>query len=362
MASDAASPDGILGQWRAAGSGRALPCLLHVNGDGEVTLSLDGKTLAVAPLSLLAVSDRVGSIARHIGFPDGSDFETADNDAIDALLRRHRGPRAGAIHRLEGFRPRLLVFVVLVIALGFGLYRFAVPLLVEVAVAATPAVVPRFLSQSVLASLDGTLLEESGLDPSRRDALTASFKTIAALTPRGSEARGQPRPETYTLNFRKGGTIGPNAFALPDGTIVLTDELVELAGDDEIVLGVLAHEIGHVDHEHSLRQLYRAAGVTGLIMLIGGDIGSGTEDLLIQGSALLALSYSREAENQADHFSVDLMHKAGKDPAAIARFFELLRDKFGDNGENDFLSTHPATPERIAETRRYAEEIRTRKP
>jgi predicted Zn-dependent protease len=92
-------------------------------------------------------------------------------------------------------------------------------------------------------------------------------------------------------------------------------------------------------------------------MLIGGDIGSGTEDILIQGSALLTLSHSRGAEHEADHFSVDLMHRAGHDPAAIARFFELIRDRFGDTGESDFLSTHPATPERIAETRRYAEEV-----
>jgi predicted Zn-dependent protease len=106
-----------------------------------------------------------------------------------------------------------------------------------------------------------------------------------------------------------------------------------------------------------LRQLYRAAGATALIMLIGGDIGSGTEDLLVQGTALLSLSHSRLAEAEADRYSVELMHEAGHDPAAIARFFELLRDRLGDTGENDFLSTHPATPERITETRRYAAEI-----
>ncbi|WP_425291591.1 hypothetical protein [Aminobacter anthyllidis] len=51
------------------------------------------------------------------------------------------------------------------------------------------------------------------------------------------------------------------------------------------------------------------------------------------------------------------MHKAGRDPAAIARFFQLLRDKLGDSGEPDFLPTHPATPERVDETLRYAREV-----
>jgi len=133
---------------------------------------------------------------------------------------------------------------------------------------------------------------------------------------------------------------------------------VDMAGgDDELILGVLAHEIGHVDREHSLRQLYRAAGVTTLILLIGGDIGAGAQDVLVQGTAVLALSYSRSAEREADRYSVELMHKAGRDPAAIARFFEILRDRLGDKGGNDMLSTHPATPERIEETRRYAEEL-----
>ncbi len=90
-------------------------------------------------------------------------------------------------------------------------------------------------------------------------------------------------------------------------------------------------------------------------MLIGGDIGSGTEDILVQGATLLSLSHSRSAETEADRASVELMLKAGRDPKAIAHFFELLRDKLGDKDERDFLSTHPATPERIAETLRYAE-------
>jgi predicted Zn-dependent protease len=138
---------------------------------------------------------------------------------------------------------------------------------------------------------------------------------------------------------------------------VLTDELVELANDEEAILGVLAHEIGHVEHQHSLRQLYRAAGVTGLVFLIGGDIGSGMEDILVQGAALASLSYSRAAETDADRYSVELMHAAGYDPMAIVRFLELLRDRLHDTSEGDFFSTHPATPSRIDETRRYAEEL-----
>lgn len=321
-----------------------------MTADNTVTIvDAAGVELASARIENVLISDRIGSIPRHVTFTDGSDFETQDNDAVDALVlgKGHHG----FIHELERFRPRLLALVGLTVLLLAGIYRYAVPMLVEVAVAVTPPAVTTLMSQSALATLDKTLLSPSKLAPERQEALRAGY---ADLVRRAASANDH----AYSLDFRDAGSIGPNAFALPDGTVIVTDQLVELAGkDDELILGVLGHEIGHVAHEHSLRQLYRAAGVTALIMLIGGDIGSGTEDILIQGSALMSLSYSREAEADADRFSVKLMHKAGRDPAAIARFFELLRDTLGDEANDSFLSSHPATPQRIEETMRYAREI-----
>lgn len=360
LASDpsSASRPSVSGRWRPPGAARATPASLAIDPHGVVSVreDLTGRELVSTTVQAMTVSSRVGSIPRHVDFPDESSFETSDNDGIDRLLRTFsRGH--GLVHELERFRPRLVVFVALVMALGFGIYRFAVPALVEVAIAATPPVVPRLMSQSVLLSLDQTVFDKTTASEERRRAISEGFAALAALTPRGATPADPDRPEAYTLNFRKGGAIGPNAFALPDGTIIITDELLELVPDDEVVLAVLGHEIGHVDHEHSLRQLYRAAGIATLIMMIGGDIGSGAEDVLVQGTALLSLSHSRDAEAQADRFSVEIMHKAGRDPAALARLFELLRDKLGDKGTQDFFSTHPATPERIDEVRRYAAEV-----
>ncbi len=340
----------IVGIWHPARSSRAVASSLHFAEGIVQARDADGKPLAATPLAALEVSDRVGSIVRRISFADGSVFETPDNDGIDAALRALRR-RVSRIHELERFRPRLLIFVMLVIGLSFAVYRYAVPLLVEGAIAATPPVVPQLLSKSAMISLDTTLLAPSKLPAQRRDAIATAFAQLASRAPGGAEK--------YNLNFRFGGPVGPNAFALPDGTVVLTDELVEMAAaDTDAVLGVLAHEIGHVEFEHSLRQIYRAAGIAGLIMLIGGDLGSGFEDVVVQGAALLSLSFSRTQEAQADRYSVELMHADGRDPFAIVRFFELLRDKLDDKGHADtFLSTHPATAERIEETRRYAEDL-----
>lgn len=349
MASEPDSPGIVRGRWHPPSSSRGIPAAMRIDADGVVSVT-DAQTrlLGEATLVSVEVSSRVGSIPRRVTFGNGAAFETDDNDGVDRALAPQGG--AGLIHDLERFRPRLAIFVILVIALAAGIYRYAVPLLVEVAVAVTPPVVPRLLSQSALISLDQAVLSESTLDAPTRAALSEGFAGLAAETPRGADG--------YKLNFRDGGSIGPNAFALPDGNLVLTDQLVTMMKDDrEAVFGVLAHEIGHVEREHSLRQLYRAAGVTGLVLLIGGDIGNGAEDILVQGAALMSLSYSRRQEAEADRYSVELMHKAGRDPAALARFFEALRDQFHDTAETDFLSTHPATPQRIEETRRYAEEL-----
>lgn len=317
---------------------------------------IDGgeETLAAGELGSIDISDRIGRVPRRLTFADGSLFETVDNDAIDAWLNSQSTRRTGWIHELERFHPRLIAFAAVVILLVVGVYRYALPALVEVAVAVTPPVVPELMSASTMKTLDTTVFSPSRLTAGEIERIREGFLRIAAKSGRG--------PSGYNLNFRKGGPIGPNAFALPDGTLVITDELIRLAdGDRDMVTGVLAHEIGHVEYEHSLRQLYRVAGMTGLIMLIAGDVGSGVEEVLTDGTALLALSYSREAESQADRHSVELMARAGLDPAAIGRFFALLERKFGDHDETSMLSTHPGTPERRKAIDDYAATFRNSK-
>lgn len=353
MASDAETF--IRGDWHPRDSSRSVPARL-VQREGEIVAIADNDLtrLSVSSFATLDISDRVGSIPRRIQFPDGSLFETTDNDAVDRLLRANGRRNVGFIHGLEGFRPRLIAFVVGVFLLSGLVYRFALPLLVEVAVAVTPPVVPDLMSAGTMETMDRTILDKSALDDAKKRAISDGFARIAEKSARGASA--------YTLNFRKGGAIGPNAFALPDGTLIITDELVELAGNDtEMLIGVLAHEIGHVELEHSLRQIYRAAGMAGLIMLIAGDIGDSVEDLLVQGGGLLALSYSRSAEAAADRYSVELMDKAGYDQTAIARFFDIIEKKLGDTSETSILSSHPGTPERRKAILAYEAELRRKK-
>jgi Zn-dependent protease with chaperone function len=323
---------------------------LVAKGATLAVLAEDGALLTSGFISNTIVSDRIGNILRRLTLANGSVFETSDNDAVDALVVVARGRRAGWIHHAEKFHPRLIIFAILAILFIVGIYRFALPALVELAVAVTPPVVPALMAKGTLQTLDATTFDATTLPSDEQLKLREGFERLTARS--GLEAG------KFRLEFRQGGLIGPNAFALPDGTVVITDELVKFSdGDTELLLGVLAHEIGHVELEHSLRQLYRSVGAAGLIMLIGGDIGSGTEDILVQGGGLLALSYSRAQETDADRHSVRLMLKAGYDPEAIGRFFTLLESKLHDDSGTSILATHPGTPERRRAVHEYAQKL-----
>lgn len=333
------------GTWHPPRSSEAIKAEIWVQGDSMIVRRVGGvagePALALGFLSTIEVSSRVGNVPRRIAFSNGSLFETPDNDGIDRLLLERGSNRASAlVHGLERFHPRLIALVVAAFLLAAVVYRFALPALVEVAVWVTPDVVPQAMSAGTLKSLDATMLKPSQLPEEKRRAIEAGFSELAKNADRGQSG--------YSLNFREGGVIGPNAFALPSGTIILTDELVDVAGSDtDMVLAVLAHEIGHVDRKHSLRQIYRAAGTAGLVMLIAGDVGSAMQDVLTNGAALLSLSYSREAESEADHYSVNLMTKAGRDPLALARFFTALQEKLKVGAEEtSMFDTHPGMPDR----------------
>src|SRR6185436_5206099 len=126
------------------------------------------------------------------------------------------------------------------------------------------------------------------------------------------------------LLFRDAPRIGANAFALPGGTIVLTDGLVAAAQSDDEILGVLAHEVGHVEGRHSLQQIYRAAGLAVMALLIAGDSSEIVDNVVSQASALTLLSYSRGFEADADQRSVALMQAAGRDPGAFLDLIDRL--------------------------------------
>ncbi len=171
-------------------------------------------------------------------------------------------------------------------------------------------------------------------------------------------------PETgysFELHLAEDPTL--NAFAIPGGNVVLHSGLVLGAESSEEVLGVLAHEIAHVTQRHSLRQLVDTVGVLVLVQMLFGDLSGFAAVLADGGVRLLTLEFSRDHELEADAVGLDYLLAAGVDPRGMISFFEKLMAEHerrkggaGVGVELDFLSTHPATADRIEKlSRRLAE-------
>ena len=237
-----------------------------------------------------------------------------------------------------GWRGILLLSVLFLLALA-GL-RLAIAPAGDLLARLMPDTLVERASGLVLAQLDMTLLEDSRLPDETRQRLTGEFERLLLLAP---SAFADTR-----LHFRHAPSIGPNAFALPGHDIVLLDELVTFANDEDVVLAVLAHEFGHVAEQHALRQIMRSAVVAiGIGMIVGAD-ESVIEEIVGFGGNLVLSGQSRAFELEADLVSADWMEMLGRDAEALPRFFRRLQQECGglcDGG--GLLATHPSFRDRI---------------
>jgi predicted Zn-dependent protease len=150
----------------------------------------------------------------------------------------------------------------------------------------------------------------------------------------------------------------PNAFALPDNTIVVTDELIGMADHPDELTGVLAHEIAHIEHNHIMKNVVRQIGAGIFFDVVFGGAGAG-QAIAIASVNLAGLRYSRGDESDADTRGMDYLDAAGISTAGIARMFDRFEDYAADEGAGDIptmLSTHPASRERAMAARRRARE------
>ena len=194
--------------------------MLRVAEDGKTldVLAQDGTVLASAIRRHVKVTSRLGSLRRKLEFPDGGTFETTDNDAIDALVRGY----SGTLSRLER-SWRLALIALLAIAAGAALFAiYGVPLGARWLALRTPPSVARILTDQTLNAMDGKgqiLLPTALPALLRQQEIQDRFNTVVGW----AEFPAGP----ICLLLRNAPHIDPNAaFALPDGRIVVTDQLV----------------------------------------------------------------------------------------------------------------------------------------
>ncbi|VAW19226.1 Putative Zn-dependent protease [hydrothermal vent metagenome] len=173
---------------------------------------------------------------------------------------------------------------------------------------------------------------------------------LARIVSRLLVAAGQPET-AFTITILDSPQI--NAFALPGGFIYVTRGILALANDSSELAAVLAHEIAHVTLRHARARTNRARTSKLVDQVISGVLGGDAQtDQSAARSRLSLAAFSQAQELAADAEGVRFAGRAGFDPRAAARFLGAMSrfssfDSQTSENNNDFLSTHPSTPNRI---------------
>jgi len=323
------------------------------------------------------ISSRLGNTPRYINFPDGSQFETLDNVAIDDMVKKlANDPLHGLAHKLESTKSFILFTVVAVILFGWLFVQYGIPAFSKQIAELLPEEASQYMGQGVLDAMDKGFFSESKLTKKRQNELTQLFNSLL---------KNIEGSKNYQLKFRLGGKIKANAFALPDGTIVFTDELINLAENDLEIAAIMLHEIGHLKNHHSLRATIQQFSLGMFVMVVTGDVSTSSSIITAIPVMLVESGFSQGMETEADNYSLEYMKKHKIEPNHFATMMEKLEasysmeyqvcmDSLSDKGNNrlkrikcindavqlsksesndndksamDYFSTHPSSKERI---------------
>ena len=211
-------------------------------------------------------------------------------------------------------------------------------------------VIPREIYQAIgettLESLDREDFKPSEISAARQAQITQEFDFLIEQLALDKD--------NYQLHFRDWNG-GINAFALMNGAVVITDDLLEALQQPLQVNAVLLHEIGHIKHNHLMKNTIRVSIFYITMLLIFGDI-SAVADLLVETSvAGMSFSFSRQYELEADAYAARSMQQLYNTIEPAIKAFEALAAADHTEAENaaedsvfkQWLSTHPPTATRI---------------
>lgn len=349
-------------------SARAKPVLVRVTEHAKnIGFEIDDENL-VFNFADLDVQAKLGATKRVIDLPNGGRLEAEDITELELAMPTKENAFWRGLHYLENHLGWIVVAMLITVFAGWLFLQFGVPTLAEYVAKATPAKMEAQLGEQALEGLDSQFgyFTKTKLDAKDKASISVALAQLCVAM--------KDCPQ-YRLEFRTGGVIGANAFALPGGIIVVTDELVKLAKSNTEIIAVLAHELGHVKRRHAFRQSIQGV-LSGLVLAaVTGDVSAVASGL---PAALMQMRYSRLHETEADVFALTALQKACLPPRAFADILMRLemqvrqtpsknnsnkktqtnqadakqdkgsnRQASGKNVVSEMLATHPDTQARI---------------
>jgi Zn-dependent protease with chaperone function len=314
-----------------------------------VKLSVAGADLIIAgedidlhiPFAEVKVDERLGRAPRRLRLKDGAFCEVRDLDALDALLSS-AAHRDGWVDRMQRHLQLVLFSIVMCVVLVVVAYKWALPWAAAQGATRLAPAVGKTLSAQALKMLDGAILLPSKIPAERQRALSGQFHGLRL--PAGGTSDS-------VLLFRRSPQLQANAFTLPDGTIVVLDDLITSIGDDRQTLAVLAHELGHAHGHHGLQLLLQSSAIGAFWTFYIGDISN---LLAAAPAAVVQARYSQAFEREADDYGAALLLRNGMSPALLADALEKLAESHSGSSTGGYLSSHPSTDERMRHLRQLA--------
>lgn len=309
----------------AQGTSKKTPATLCVEGD-FLHIQTDEIHQRIA-LADLAYTSRLANVPQQIILPDGSMLSvTGNNEWLDRYLMPKR---QSWLHFLEMRWRWIALLLTMSIFISYGLFTKGIPTLAEKIAVYVPLEWMHEISQVAYKEMAAAeLLNESGLSEEEREHTQSIFSEILHSYPE----------HEYYFQLKIHSSKLDNAFALPNGLIVVTDGLISKLTDDELT-AVLAHEIGHVYHRHAMQAIMQTASSSAVALFLFGDVLGLSIPIL-----LLNLKYSRDAEIEADCFAADYLKQQGKSPELLGMALKKIKlpfpyDDAVEQSEHD-LETH----------------------
>ncbi len=333
-------------------------------------------------LKHVKVSERFKSAPLALELPDGSavwlddDAEPLAQAITERVGRYHaRSSRFAALRAITliGSWPAVMACLLATVVLLVWFDRQGAAVGAEAALKVIPTSVDKSIGDIALKSIQEQWLAPSAVPQARQDALRTRFVDLArsqapertvqlrfhrmrAGNHQDGENEGEEDDEKVSASTsntdskaekttpdKRGGF---NAFALPNGVIVLLDGMTNTLSDDEL-MAVLGHELGHVVHRHSMQAVLRSFGLLSVATVALGDFSSVVATAV---STLQSFHFSRDAEREADGYARTFIKAARLPPGTEASVWRKLLAEQKDKGADDlpaWMSTHPPTAERL---------------
>ena len=302
----------------------------------RTSLYLDDNPAAIGQLDDVEIDNRLGNLPRTLRFSDGSAFQTSDHETLERWFKVAGIQSSGTwLHQLESRWLVVTIALVLSVASLAGAFVVGIPWLATRIAFSVDAETLTSMWSTTVSEIDERVFKASDVPTERQTRLVE--RLAAALETDEMDV-------AYGIEFRRGPA---NAFAFPDGTIVIFDGIVALAEDDTEVLAVLLHEVGHVRGRHALRHILQSSIGSLIIISITGDASAITGAAALSPAVLTELHYSRAFELEADAFAAEILQKRLGTARPMIEMLRKLADTAGGDEIPSFLSTHPDATERI---------------